>query len=558
MNRILYCWAFIGGLAACTSPGTEITSGENRLHNGIVLPEQWPPRYADDGVRREMPLPYMEKKPAVIPVNTGRQLFVDNFLIAETDLERVCHPAVFYDKNPVLQPDKEWEYTFEKSPYAAPFSDGIWYDETDGKYKMWYLAGAGTIHKRNQSFYTCYAESDDGKNWEKKLLDVVPQTNIVDTCDRDAATVWLDKIEPDPAKRFKLFNVEKHGGRWRIVLKYSPDGIHWSQGVAQSGAVGDRTTAFYNPFTKKWAISLRQGAKADGRSRGYLENADPEMAVSVAHTPVRDIADRNIVLWFTPSDKELPHPAFPEVSPAIYNFDAMPYESIMLGFYSMWKGPENNICDQLGIQKRNELGMGYSRDGFHFYRPTYQPIMGVNETSDAWNYGNMQSINGVPLIVGDSLYLYSSGRRLNNVMWDGFTSTGMASLRRDGFVSMQAKNGEKTLLTEKLSFDGNYFFVNVEADKLVVELLDENNAPIKGFTKDECVVMNQLNTTKCRVTWKEQPDLAKLTSKPIRVKFYLTDGDLYSFWISPWETGESRGYTAGGGPGLNASGMDIP
>lgn len=95
--------------------------------------------------------------------------------------------------------------------------------------------------------------------------------------------------------------------------------------------MGDRTTAFYNPFTQKWAISLRQGSKADGRSRGYLENEDPEMAVSVAHSLAKGIKDKNIVLWFTPSDKELPHPEFPDVRPAIYNFDAMPYESVMLG-----------------------------------------------------------------------------------------------------------------------------------------------------------------------------------------------------------------------------------
>ena len=61
--------------------------------------------------------------------------------------------------------------------------------------------------------------------------------------------------------------------------------------------------------------------------------------------------------------------------------------------------------------------MGYSRDGFHFYRPSYEPVMGVNETEGAWNWGNMQSIIGVPLIVGDSLYLYSSGRMKNKVMW---------------------------------------------------------------------------------------------------------------------------------------------
>mgnify|MGYP007006983365 CR=1 FL=1 len=41
---------------------------------------------------------------------------------------------------------------FERAPYAAPFSDGIWYDESEQKFKMWYLAGAGSMHKHRQSF----------------------------------------------------------------------------------------------------------------------------------------------------------------------------------------------------------------------------------------------------------------------------------------------------------------------------------------------------------------------------------------------------------------------
>ena len=101
-------------LGSCTQVTDKATVNEDgrTLHNGIVLPEQWPPQMVDDGVRREMPLPYIENKPAVIPINVGRQLFVDDFLIAETDMHRECHKANFYSGNPVLAPDKEWEYTF--------------------------------------------------------------------------------------------------------------------------------------------------------------------------------------------------------------------------------------------------------------------------------------------------------------------------------------------------------------------------------------------------------------------------------------------------------------
>lgn len=545
--------------------GTQLFAQE-QLYNGIILPKQWPPRYEIPSVACDMKVPYLLEKPDIISIEVGRQLFVDSFLISETNMEQVIHTPHFYELNPVLEPDREWEKTIDGAPYAAPFSDGIWFDEKDGKFKMWYLAGAGSLHKNsNQTFYTGYAESKDGKNWVKPTLDIYSETNIVDTCNRDAATVWLDKREKDPQKRYKFFNVERRNtdGRWHFVLKYSSDGIHWSKGVAQSGDLYDRSSAFYNPFRDIWALSLRYGTPVSGRSRAYLESSTPETVVSLAHRTTQTADDQNIVFWFTPSDKEPRHPQFPEVNPGIYNFDAIAYESIMLGFYSVWQGPENDKCAQLGIQKKNEVMIGYSRDGFHFSRSSYEPFMKVNEVEGAWNYGNMQSINGVPLIVGDSLYFYSSGRRLNSIMWDCYASTGLATLRRDGFVSMRAnQKKEGYLLTEKIRFDGKYLFVNADVNnkksKLEVEILDENGLPISGFTRKDCVTLKNVDSTKTMITWKTHKDIAALSNRVIRLKFYLTDGDIYSFWVSPWKTGESRGYTAGGGPGLSPSGQDVP
>ena len=546
-------------IAACA-----LTLGVNAqtLDNGITLPSVWPPRYADPTAPKEMPVPYLKQKPEVLPINRGRQLFVDSFLISNTNLTSVYHKANYYDLNPVLKADRKWELTPEGYEYAAPFSDGIWYDEKDGKFKMWYLAGAGYVDTLKHSLYTCYAESLDGKTWAKPSLDIVPGTNVVDTMNRDASTVWLDRNEKDPSKRWKFFNVEYKPDyiQWQYVLKYSADGIHWSKPVAQSGAVSDRCTAFYNPFTNKWVMSMRHHCKVSWRSRAYLEHADPEEAVSLAHRLREGVPDKHIVFWFTPDDKEKRHERYPDVDPGIYNFDAIAYESIMLGFYSQWQGPENHIARGLMIPKRNEIMLGYSRDGFHFARPSHSPFMPVNETDGAWNYGNMQSVNGVPLIVGDSLYIYSSGRSKNGVWWDAGVSTGLATLRRDGFVSMRAGNKEGFLTTEKLSFDGKYFFVNADVKakgaQLKVELLDADGNPIPGFTKRDCVVMRGADKTKQLITWKGKQDLTELQGRTIRAKFYLTRGDLYAFWISPWTSGESRGYTAGGGPGLNASGVD--
>lgn len=93
---------------------------------------------------------------------------------------------------------------------------------------------------------------------------------------------------------------------------------------------------------------------------------------------------------------------------------------------------------------------------------------------------------------------------------------------------------------------------------MTVEILDENGKPLEGFTRKDCVPVKKTDKTKLLVTWKKHQDIASLIGKAVRLKFYLNNADIYAFWISPWQTGESRGYTSGGGPGLSTCGIDVP
>ena len=154
-------------------------------------------------------------------LKNGRQLFVDSTLVYEMKgLEYHFHTPAYDTSNPVMKADKPWELNVNGDPYAAPFSGGVWFDEEENKYKMWYSAGGGKL----LGLVTCYAESTDGRHWVKPELDVVPGTNIVDTLEHDCVSILLDKRERDRSKRFKMFVVE-FNSRFTVSmkLKYSKE-----------------------------------------------------------------------------------------------------------------------------------------------------------------------------------------------------------------------------------------------------------------------------------------------------------------------------------------------
>ena len=184
------------------APPCEEPVDSRLLYNGIRLPEQWPPvRSSSSELEKGMSPFYLSDKPSVINISVGRQLFVDNFLIESTNLKRTFYYPEYYSGNPILTPEQDWEKTGTKgAAFAAPFSDGVWYDEKEGKYKMWYMAGGGS-YATSGAGVTCYAESTDGIHWTKPTLSVVAGTNIVDyNSERDASVIWLDKQESNASK----------------------------------------------------------------------------------------------------------------------------------------------------------------------------------------------------------------------------------------------------------------------------------------------------------------------------------------------------------------------
>ena len=131
--------------------------------NGICLPPTWPPRI--NLTHRATAPPYLAAAPAVIDITIGRQLFVDDFLVAnETDGIRTVFWSPTYDAvNPVISASEPWE--LNSIPYyggfASTFSGGAFWNPAKQRYELFYKCG--------DAF--CVAYSADSVKWTKPSFD---------------------------------------------------------------------------------------------------------------------------------------------------------------------------------------------------------------------------------------------------------------------------------------------------------------------------------------------------------------------------------------------------
>ena len=533
--------AFLATAAGAALGARLSARSEQTLYNGIRPALPWPPRRARLSEAPQRP-PYLSSPPATIIIDVGRQLFVDDFLIEESSLHREFHKAAYHPANPLLTPQQQWEID---DPYAvatktAPsqsamvFSDGVFFDPADRLFKMWYMAG--------YQQHTALAVSSDGITWRRHNSNVIPGTNIVRKHRRDSSTVWLDLNDRDKSARFKMAWTGMDGSG-RMHLSTSADGVHWTD-RDDAGPAGDRSTCFYNPFSKRWCFSLRDDDPRLRRIRRYYESDTFIGARWQSGEPVPWVAADTLDAVREGGD----------VPAELYNLDAVAYESVMLGMFAIFRGESSDR------EKPNDLCVGFSRDGFHWSRPTHDAFIGVSERQGDWNWANVQSAGGVCLVVGDQLHFYVSGRAgVPGTSLPGKCSTGLATLRRDGFASLTDVWPSKAtrpvtrfpsaIVTRPVKFPGAHGFINADiAGSIRVELLNREGKTIPGFSADQCEPITG-NGTKLPIRWRGATPLAELSNTVVRFKFVLDRARLYSFWVSPSTRGESRGYLGAGGPG---------
>ena len=283
--------------------------------------------------------------------------------------------------------------------------------------------------------------------------------------------------------------------------------------------------------------------------------------------------DTGEAFWQRIDHHDLPDPARPNHRVALYDVNVTPYESLMLGMFAIFRGPENDICAVEGVPKTMDLELAYSRDGFHFSRPDRTPFLASSRKIGDWNRAYLHACGGLCLVVHDRIFIYFTGFSglspnlgstdigdsglSRRVMYAG-ASTGLATLRRDGFASMEAGAGGGSLTTRPVTFKGNRLFVNVSAaqGELRASVLGLDGNPVAGLTAAESAAVS-VDSTCAEVKWSSGADLSAVAGQPCRLQFHLQSGQLYSFWVTDDPDGASYGHMAAGGPGFT-NGRDLP
>ncbi len=471
-----------------------------------------------------------------IDIGSHRQLFIDDYIIAESDnVMRRLHPVAKHSGNPIVRPEHPWE-----GRTTVPQGSVI-FDAEERIYKMWY-----TTDIQSKGKGLAYCTSRDGIRWEKPELDIVIRDGVKTNLVISAKTfgymyqpyfVLKDVEESDPDRRYKLAflsiqrdlprdeNATHPGTRRGLGIAFSPDGLHWTKAEDfASDDIIDISHIMVDPYKGGEYAIYGRTLKVLPEIRKAWGHHDWFEDVYNGRAVVRSVSD-DFLEW-APADFIMGPDLEDPVSTQIYSMSVFPYEGLYLGLVQRYisKPGIGTIDIQLAV----------SRDGIHFERPFREAFFRLGEIG-TWDRFMLHSMSGPPIAVGDELRFYYGGRNFRHrptQIADAANppegNIGLATLLKDRFVSVEASFDGGTLITKPLRFEGSALNVNcnVAFGKLEARLLDRNGEPIDGYE----ATVEGVDLVDCSVPFDKS--LAELPSQEIKIEFVLYNAQLYSFSVN--------------------------
>ncbi len=132
-------------------------------------------------------------------------------------------------------------------------------------------------------------------------------------------------------------------------------------------------------------------------------------------------------------------------------------------------------------------------------------------------------------MAGETLRVYYGAFDSTHGFQRGDGAIGLATLRKDGFVSLDAGSEGGAVTTRLLlGLEGDLRLnANADGGEIRVEVLDREGRVLPGYAKEECRPMTK-DSVDFAIRWKARDGLPD-SSEPRRLRFLLTRASLFSF-----------------------------
>jgi hypothetical protein len=205
-----------------------------------------------------------------------------------------------------------------------------------------------------------------------------------------------------------------------------------------------------------------------------------------------------------------------------YGMSVFAYETMYLGLLWVFPITDGENDGPIFVE------MATSRDGVNWTRQEHPrtPILPTGKEG-TWDGGMVFTPNH-PLVEAGTIRLYYGGFEATHGR-DGRGAIGLATLRKDGFASLDAGTHVGMLTTHPLAGLRGPLRVNYRATggSIRVEILDAAGKPLSGFSCDDCDPLGG-DSVDQEVTWKGSNRLPD-GQEPLRLRFVLERASLYSF-----------------------------
>lgn len=536
----------------------EIKSFSNETYNNEpVIPFVSPSPQSDWNIKRQTGR-LVDAKPVMF--------FDDDFILSMNGLKRTMHPAekhgiITKDKLPVSK-DLYGELQFCQLLHSPDSKDFFAYFAGEYKGKTFvtlYRTKDGEIFKPvnlNQVFPELI--------WDDLSKNKLPEeNNVIAFSEGNELQFNLAVTDQYPSffefpegKEFKFgaFFINKFPRPRLTHLFGSMDGVNWKSIKHNQLRVVDETNRpGYDPFKNRYLAYLRHWDPQEKPSTGWRKVLLSESYEKDGELFFSDQLNA-LVLEADNSD-----PAGAD----IYDMPVTAYAGKYIGFPVVYNRRMSDLEPDLLETLTVELA--FSHNGYAWHRIGQGKQFIPQGSGKSWDSG-MTSGLGSPVIVNDKLlfhYTSTNGRHdEGSLLPDLVSGIGSASLRIDGFVSLDAGPEGGTLVTVPFFPQGKFLYLNADArgGEIRVEVLQEghsvelkkahSNQNILGlFRMDKCIPITD-DSIAHLVKWEHgenfidnftkgwNDELLYVTrskqfeERAIVLKIHLKNAKLYSFWFA--------------------------